>query len=528
MKYRLLPLLVGAWLCATSSGHAYAADNEPGSVHFDINRFDVRGNTLLPQETVDSLVSRFTGKNREFADVMGALDALESAYHARGYQLVRVDLPEQELDHGVVTFNVVQIKIARVKIEGNKYFDDANIRHALPALNSWEAPNMQAISKSLKLSNENPAKKVVMTMQSGEQDDQVDATLAVTDESPWSATLNVDNTGTEQTGRTHAGVVLQNANLFGLDHVLNLQYTTTVEEPSKVSVYGIGYHVPLYALGDSMDFFGSYSNVNAGTVTAGIFDLAVSGKGTVLGGRYNHNLANAGNYESKLVYGLDYKAYKNSVQLLGLELGNDITVHPVSIAYQGNWGQTDRNLNFGLAFVHNIPGGSRGGQEDFTTARTGASADYNVLHADGAVMQALPSDWQLRVAFNGQYTNDALIPGEQFGAGGATSVRGFQEREISNDSGAVGNLEVYTPPLCSGNQWQCKMLAFYDHGYITRNHALPGEITSMSISSIGVGVRMQFQKNVDLQMDYGHVLQAQSTLTQRGDNRLHARLSLTF
>ena len=269
-----------------------------------------------------------------------------------------------------------------------------------------------------------------------------------------------------------------------------------------------------------MDFFGSYSNVNAGTVTAGIFDLAVSGKGTVLGGRYNHNLANAGNYESKLVYGLDYKAYKNSVQLLGLELGNDITVHPVSIAYQGNWGQTDRNLNFGLAFVHNIPGGSRGGQEDFTTARTGASADYNVLHADGAVMQALPSDWQLRVAFNGQYTNDALIPGEQFGAGGATSVRGFQEREISNDSGAVGNLEVYTPPLCSGNQWQCKMLAFYDHGYITRNHALPGEITSMSISSIGVGVRMQFQKNVDLQMDYGHVLQAQSTLTQRGDNRL--------
>jgi hemolysin activation/secretion protein len=539
MKYRLLPLLAGAWLAAACSTAAYAVDTantDPSSVHFDINRFDVRGNTLLSPQSVERLVAPFVGKGRDFADVMGALEALEAAYHARGYQLVRIDLPEQELDQGVVILNVVQIKIARVKIEGNKYFDDANIRRSLPQLNQWEVPDMKAISKSLKLTNENPAKKVVMTMQSGEQDDQVDATLAVTDESPWSATLNLDNTGTKQTGKTHAGFVLQNANLFGLDHVLSLQYTTTVEKPSSVKVYGAGYHIPLYSIGDSLDFFGSYSNVDAGTVplVAGILDVGVTGKGTVFGARYNRNLPTAGNYESKLVYGLDYKAYKNSQQLLGAEVvtgndtvHNDITVHPISVAYQGSWSQIDRNLGFGLTFIHNIPGGSHGGQQDFNT-RVGAADDYNALHLDAALLQTLPSDWQLRVAFSSQYTNDALMPGEQFGAGGATSVRGFEEREISDDSGFVSNLEVYTPPLCTNNQWQCKMLAFYDHGYVKHNRAQPDEILSKSISSIGIGVRMQFRKNVDLQMDYGHVLQAQATSTQRGDNRLHARLSLTF
>lgn len=536
MKYRLLPLLAGACLYAALFNGAFAAEGDPSFVHFDINRFDVRGNTLLPQETIDGLVSRFTGKGRDFADVMGALEALENAYHARGYQLVRIDLPEQELDHGVVTLNVVQIKIARVKIEGNKYFDDDNIRHALPALTSWEAPNMQAVSKSLKLSNENPAKKVVMSMKSGEEDDYVDANLAVTDESPWSGTLNLDNTGSKQTGKTLAGFVLQDANLFGLDHVLSLQYTTTVEKPGSVKVYGAGYHVPLYALGDSLDFFGSYSNVNAGSVpiVAGILDIGVTGKGIVFGTRYNHNLPTAGNYESKLVYGLDYKAYKNSQQFLGPSvvsgndtIHNDVTVHPVSIAYQGNWGQINRSLGFGVTFLHNIPGGSHGGQQDFNT-RVGAADDYNALRANAAFLQVLPADWQLRVALNGQYTNDALIPGEQFGAGGATSVRGFDEREIADDSGFVGNVEIYTPPLCSNNQWQCKMLAFYDHGYVKHNRALPDEILSRSISSIGVGVRMAFRKNVDLQVDYGHVLQAQATSTQRGDNRLHARLSLNF
>jgi hemolysin activation/secretion protein len=531
MKYRLLPLLAGAWLAVAVSTAAYAVDAanaDPSSVHFDINRFDVRGNTLLSPQSVDRLVAPFTGKGRDFADVMGALEALEAAYHARGYQLVRIDLPEQELDQGVVILNVVQIKIARVKIEGNKYFDDANIRHALPGLNEWQVPDMKVISKSLKLTNENPAKKTVMTLQSGAQDDEVDATLTVTDEPVWSATLNVDNSGSESTGKTLAGVVLQNANLFGLDHVLSLQYTTTVEHPSRVSVYGMGYHLPLYSLGDSMDFFGSYSNVDSGTISAGILDLAVSGKGSVFGTRYNQNLPTAGSYDSKLVYGIDYKAYKNSIQVFGIELGNDITVHPLSVGYQGNWSLANRNVGFAVTLAHNIPGGSRGGQQDFDLARSGASADYNTLRLDASVLQALPFAWQVRGVVTGQYTNDALIPGEQFGAGGASSVRGFQEREISNDSGATANLELYTPPLCNSIDWQCKMLTFYDHAYATRNHALPGEIKSISISSVGIGVRVLFRKNINLQMDYGHVLQAQATLTQRGDNRLHARLSLAF
>jgi hemolysin activation/secretion protein len=62
--------------------------------------------------------------------------------------------------------------------------------------------------------------------------------------------LNVDNTGAAQTGKTHVGVVLQHANLWGLDHVASLQYTSSLEKPDKVGVYGAGYHLPLYALGD--------------------------------------------------------------------------------------------------------------------------------------------------------------------------------------------------------------------------------------------------------------------------------------
>lgn len=528
MKYLFASALAGGLLAAIVGTTAFAVDADNASVRFDINRFDVQGNTLLSTQAVQNVVAPFAGKQRDFSDVMGALEALEAVYHKQGYQLVRIDLPEQELDHGVVTLNVVQTRIGSVMVDGNRNFTDANIRQALPGLREGQTPDLKAISKSLRLSNENPAKKTVMSMKSGTQDDEVDATLTVTDESVWKTMINLDNTGTKETGKTYAGILLQNANLFGLDHVLSMQYTTTVEKPDRVSVYGIGYHVPLYALGDSLDFFASYSDVDTGTVTTGIGDMAVSGQGSVYGARYNQNLPTMNNYESKLVYGLDYKAYKNVAEWLGVDVGADVTVHPVSVGYMGSWALAAGSADFSVTLLHNIPGGTRGSQQDFDNARFDAADDYTMLRFAASLTQALPADWQARAILNGQYTNDALVPGEQFGAGGGTSVRGFEEREVSNDSGVTGNFEVYTSPLCSNARWQCRALAFYDTSYLTRNHALPGEFRSISISSIGLGMRVLFRNQVDLQMDYGHVLHAEATETQTGDNRLHVRLGLSF
>ena len=519
-------LTAGAMLLAP--GYANAAASDPDAVYFDINRFDVRGNTMLPADKINALLAPYTGKQREFADVAAAQEALQLAYREGGFPLVNIEVPEQELDQGVVILTVTPARIGSVKVEGNQHVDQANIRQSLPGLVEGQAPNLSAISKSLKLANENPAKKTIMSLQSGEQADQVDVRLAVTDESPWSVAVNLDNTGSQQTGRTRAGVILQNANLFGRDHVLNLGYSTTLEKPNQVSVYSVGYHIPLYALGDSLDFFGAYSDVDAGTVTAGLLNLGISGKGSIYGARYNQNLTAGANYESKLVYGLDYKAFKNSVQVLGVDIGNSVTVHPVSVGYQGNWTHASGAVGLALTLLHNIPGGERGNQQDFDIARLDARADYNILRFGGSVTQALPAEWQVRAIINGQYTSDALISGEQFGAGGATSVRGFDEREISNDSGINGNLELYSPQLCRNGDWQCRVLGFYDMARATRNQALPGELKLITISSIGVGARVAFRKNVDLQMDLGHVLRAEATATQRGDNRLHVRLSLTF
>jgi hemolysin activation/secretion protein len=309
-----------------------------------------------------------------------------------------------------------------------------------------------------------------------------------------------------------------------------VQYTTSLEHPSKVSVYGVGYHVPLYTLGDSLDFFGSYSDVDSGTVSAGLLNLQVSGKGSTFGTRYNHNFDRIGDYESKLIGGFDYKAFKNNILWQGIPLGNDITVHPLSLTYSGSQPLIAGATDFYISGMRNIPGGDKGGNADFDRVRTGASPTYTLLRYGANYSRLLASDWQMRITFNGQSTRDALVPGEQFGAGGATSVRGFNEREISNDSGRVASLEMYTPNWCTSihnTAAQCRLLGFYDSAYVSRNNALPGEQTQASIGSIGIGLRLSIDKYFALQLDLGHVIDASDTQA-KGKQRLHFKMAVSY
>lgn len=69
-------------------------------------------------------------------------------------------------------------------------------------------------------------------------------------------------------------------------------------------------------------------------MAVGAFSVAVSGQGTVFGARYSHALARHPGYEAKLLVGVESKAFRNSV-LLGQELGNNVTVRPLSVGYLG-------------------------------------------------------------------------------------------------------------------------------------------------------------------------------------------------
>ena len=78
----------------------------PPAPRFDIQRYIVEGNSLLQQADIDAILAPFAGKNRDFGDIQRALEALQDAYTRRGYNAVRVVIPEQDIRAGQVRLRV--------------------------------------------------------------------------------------------------------------------------------------------------------------------------------------------------------------------------------------------------------------------------------------------------------------------------------------------------------------------------------------------------------------------------------------
>ncbi|TAN41325.1 MAG: ShlB/FhaC/HecB family hemolysin secretion/activation protein [Nitrospirae bacterium] len=521
-------------LLSMSSISAYAADNASDDVpRFDIVGYKVDGSTIFSEYEITILLAPFTGKKRDFGTVQEALDRLEKEYRDRGFNTVQVILPEQELEKGLVRFKVIEMRVGKIKIVGNKFFSAENIRKSLPELKEGIIPKIADISPSLRAANENPAKKVNLQLQNSDKEDEIDALLQVKDEKFWKVGLTVDNTGDKQTGLSRTGYMFQHANLFDRDHLLTLQYITSPEKPKRVNIYSAGYRIPLYRLGDSIDLIAAYSDVDSGTITSGVLNLNVSGKGRIYGIKYNHNLGRVGDYEHKFIYGFDYKSFENKVDFAGTGLGNDVTIHPVSVTYSGQTAQAWGETGFNLAAVQNIPVvlGGRDNEQHFERVRANSTDQYRVLRYGANLGYIFPADWQGRLNFNGQYTDKPLVPGEQFRAGGATSARGFREGDLTNDGGYYFNAEVYTSDLCKTigiDNWQGRLLAFYDRGDILRRKPLAGEKARDFIASTGLGMRLTGSKHFSLSLDYGYVLKPGATARTYGDTFWHVKTSLMY
>lgn len=502
-------LLCGATLLLVATGVLAAQAPLTSSPLFGVTGFRVEGNTLLPAGRIDELLAPFTGEKRDFGTVQQAVDILLQAYHALGFKTVVVVLPEQELSDGTVRIRVIEPAIKSVTVVGNLFFDPDNIRRSLPALRKGEPPNLNAISASLQVANGNPAKKVSLTLRGGSAADELDATLKVIDDNPRQVSFSLDDTGTSDTGELRAGILFSHANLFNRDHLLTLQYKTSPTQPAKVGIYAVGYRIPLYQAGGSLDLYGAYADIDSGTVTAGTVNLDVAGKGTVLGARYNQNLPRRGNYRHQISCGLEYRAYENDINFAGAPLGNDITIHPLSLTYSGSWNDRTAGAGFYLELVRNLPGWSRGGRGDFKNVRQNAPDGYALVRFGGHMTRSFSADWQAILRLNGQFTNDPLVPGELFGLGGRSSVRGFDEREVADDRGYFASIELQTPdlgPRLGIPKGQLRGLVFYDSGLLDRVDPLAGETNRTTIGSIGAGLRYGINKKLTAEVYYGYVV----------------------
>jgi hemolysin activation/secretion protein len=512
------------WLLITitmlSSSHLLAV--EPPAVTFTIDKIVIEGENPLEQKTINQLLQPYLGQQQGLDGIEAASSSLQQYLVDEGYAFHRVIVPPQKVADGTFKLKVLAFQLDQIEVKGNQYFNKDNIIASLPYLEVGHSLNSREISRSMLLANEHPSKNVTVFIRESEQPGYVNARVEAKDVRPWQLFASLSNTGSDDTGDDRVSLGYQHSNLFDLDHVATLSYTTSPGHGGDVRQYGVYYRLPLYTKNLSLSGFYTYSDVSQGQV-ADFFD--VSGKGEFAGLNLGYTLLPKGAYTHQVTASLEDRYFEDNSQFSGTALGLDVRSRPLSLRYQGKWEKPQWTGDFYVAYSANLGSGSDNDKVAYIINANRLSADkyWDALRFGASLDYRLPKNWRFKLNYSGQWTDEPLISGEQFGLGGVNSVRGFEEREISGDEGHLLRLEAHAPPM----KHQVRLLGFVDYGHYDLKEPIIGVDNSQSIASIGVGLRWQWKKSLHTSLDLARVTDG-SNNTSAGHSRLHFNLFYRF
>ena len=519
-KNALSILLVFACMAsvqAQTSTPPAAAEDEAS---FSVTGFVVEGDSPLPADLTNATLAPYVGEHHGIERLQQAATALEALLRDRGFGFYRVVLPPQDIG-GVIKLQIFKFTLGTVAIKGNQVFSNENILRSLPQLTPGSSPNSYALARDLSMGNENPSKRANVTFKQGEVPDTVDATVDVVDSKTLTGFLSLTNTGNASTGYNRLTAGVSHTNLFDLDHQGTVTYTTSPSDPGRVHQYGGYYRAPIYSLGGTVTGYYTNSSVNSGVVANSI---NVTGRGEFVGLQYTQYLAPRGDFRSFVTVGVDDKNFNNEgiTQIVGgAALFPNYRTRPITVSYAGRFEKKWGLFGFNVDYARNLSMGGGNDTASYNANRAGATTRWGALHYGADLAAPLPGNWLLSTRLRGQESGDTLVPGEQFGVGGAQSVRGLTERVLSGDSGIQGSIEFWTPAFAENT----RALLFYDFGQIRRHN---DTVTpSATVTSVGVGVRWSLATAWSASVDYAHVLSGKADLPL-GTSRDRVHFSLNW
>ncbi|MDB6054886.1 MAG: hypothetical protein JWN25_2409 [Verrucomicrobiales bacterium] len=209
---------------ASAQSSAPTTTNAPAAPTFDVTRYQVNGNTILPPDKLDMLTN-YTGHAIDLARIRQGLGELQLLYRNLGFATVGVTLPQQKLTNGVVQVTVVEGKLSDIVVTGNRYFSTNNVRRALPSLTTNILLNTKWFQPELDQANANQDRQIYPVVGPGPDPGTTALTLKVKDRLPLHGHLEINDKSTPGTPLLRLDSAIQYNNLWQLNHQAGLEYS---------------------------------------------------------------------------------------------------------------------------------------------------------------------------------------------------------------------------------------------------------------------------------------------------------------
>jgi hemolysin activation/secretion protein len=213
---------------AVASTNAVAKAGAPPTLKFPVDRYEVKGNTLLTSNQIARALAPFTGEAVGISVITNAMGVLQLEYYRRGFVTVKVTAPPQSVTNRVVFFQVTEGRLAAVKIVHNRYFSSNNIMATLPYLklleNGQVILNSKVFQTELDRANSNPDRQISPEIRPGLEPGTSALILDVHDRLPLHGRVDLDNYSPPGTPELRVNANIAYGNLWQLDHSIGFQY----------------------------------------------------------------------------------------------------------------------------------------------------------------------------------------------------------------------------------------------------------------------------------------------------------------
>ena len=452
--------------------------DKPDAATVQVRSFNFIGNTLLSSDSLNNTLISFANRPLTLAQLKEAADAVSIAYRDAGWS-VRAYLPNQEIDKGIVSIQIVEAVFGRAYYQGHephRVVASHLVEMAQANLAKGQPLHANEIDRALLLLDDLPGVGVAGNLIAGERDGETNLALSAVDEALVNGNASLDNQGSRATGieRLSASLNLNSPARMGdlfSTNLMKTRGTSYARGSYSLPVGSDGWRVGVHASSLKYKILNSYDDSVSAAGTRGTADTAGLDASYPLLRSQLSNVNLTWSYDDKALenYAADtlssnYKIKASSVGLNSSRIDN-----------WGGGGSTSGYVMVTRGRVDNA--GSANAQADADGARVAGS--YSKLNVGLNRLQSITANLSFYVAMSAQTASKNLDSSERMYLGGATGLRAFPASEAGGAAGRTLTLE-----LRQRLGGALTLTGFYDYGHITVNKHNANALNGSAISAL--------------------------------------------
>ncbi|MEM9137380.1 MAG: ShlB/FhaC/HecB family hemolysin secretion/activation protein [Cyanobacteria bacterium P01_F01_bin.42] len=470
----------------------------------------VVGSSVFEQSDFEQITQRCAGQSLSFTELLEIRSAITDLYVDAGYQTSGAYIPPQIVEDGVVKIQVLEGRLEKIQITGNRRLKSFYIRQRIRAKLGNRPLNTNRLLEALQLLQLNVLVDTISAeLLTGTRPGTSLLNLEIAEAQSRRVDINLNNGRSPTVGSFERKIQFSEDNLLGFGDGVFISVANTTGS-NQIQV---GYDAPVNGKDGriSASFSQTWSEVVDSTIETDAVQFAGNSRSIDLG--FRQPLIRRPNQEFALGIGVARRESETIIRTaidcdffavnaadIVLDRPERCLIQPTKVTellISQDWLQRWRSSVLALRseFVLGVDVVTQASAQD------DIASQFLSWRGQGQWIKRLGRDSLFLSRVNAQISDGALVSIEQFGLGGLNSVRGYRQDLELVDSGVFVSAETRVPIFRGFGSGILQVVPFVDagHGWSFR----PDTIESTTMAALGLGLRWEWSDRISAQFNWG-------------------------